>query len=304
MPLPKKLTPVALLLAAALALLSLLALARSEARPEHSLVARGEGLAQASGCYACHAPSEPEPRRNFRASSSGAYRPRGIPSFWENGIESGDLLKEWIRDGVPAGERERHQRFLVQMPAYGDGFLDEEEIEALAAWILAKGLSLTDGMGNGELEVPETLDVQALSSEELFVYGDRIARRNACYQCHGELGQGGVANPKSFKGYIPGFFGKDFLDLTEQGDREEIAHWIDHGRGRAIEQGLTGRLAKRYFDRQATGMPGYDGLIRENEKEALVEYLLLLNQMGPLGTGELETLNQRLLQAVLREANP
>jgi mono/diheme cytochrome c family protein len=120
------------------------------------------------------------------------------------------------------------------------------------------------------------------------VQGDRLSRKFGCYQCHGELGQGGVANPGSFKGYIPGFFGNDFLKLTAQGDRSEILHWIDHGRGQAIESGLAGKLAKRYFDGQAIPMPGYRDQLSPPEKELLADFMLLINKSGPLSAKEIE----------------
>ena len=126
-------------------------------------------------------------------------RPRGLPTFWENGIDSGERLTEWIRDGAPADEMEKHQRLLIQMPAYGDGFLSDQEIDSIAAWILAKGLAFTGGMGNADAPVPESVVPAGLSRDELLVLGDRISRQQACYQCHGELGQGGVSNPESFK---------------------------------------------------------------------------------------------------------
>lgn len=275
-------------------------LALGAMRAEHSPVSRGEGLVLSSGCYACHASSEQENRVNFRSSSSGKYRSRGLPTFWENGIDRAAIIKEWIRDGVPAGEREKHERLLVQMPAYGEGHLAEEEIESITAWILAKGLSLSGGMGNADLDVPDVVSGE-LSRDELLVYGDRLARQQACYQCHGELGQGGVANPASFKGYIPGFFGDDYNELTEGGDPGEVLHWIEHGRGLAVESGLKGKLARFYFEGQATGMPGYGSLLSENEKALLVDYLRLLNEMGPLGSGDLETFNQLISKYVLLE---
>jgi len=126
------------------------------------------------------------------------------------------------------------------------------------------------------------------------VSGDLLSRRHGCYQCHGELGQGGIANPDSFKGYIPGFQGTDFLKLTANGDRAEILHWIDHGRGRAIEAGVLGGIAKRYFDRQAIPMPGYRDQLTAAEKELLADYLLLVNKAGPLSVQEIERLVQLL----------
>lgn len=299
--LPKRIKFSAFLVMSLVLAVLVLGLLYSARRAESSPVSRGEALAVSAGCYACHAASEVEPRVNFRVSSSGAYRSRGLPTFWEDGIESAEIVKEWIRDGSPADERERQQSYLIQMPAYGGDHLSEDEIESLTAWILAKDLSLSGGMGTIELDLPDTLDPEALTDDQLLVFGDRISRQYACYQCHGELGQGGVPNPASFKGYIPGFFGDDFLELTDGGAREEILYWIDHGRGKAIESGWKGRFAKYFFERQATGMPGYESLLSESEKEVLVDFMLLLNAMGPLGTEEIERLSQLITKQVFSE---
>lgn len=274
-----------------------------EKRSEVSPVAHGEELVVASGCYACHGAGEMDTRTNFRASSSGKYRAKSVPTFWENGIEEAAILKEWIRDGSTERERERHKRYLMQMPAYGAEHLDELQIDAMAAWVLAEGLGLSNGIGNGELPMPElTLEeVVALSEDRLFKLGDRLSRQQACYQCHGELGQGGVMNLASFKGYIPGFFGDGFLKLTDGGSREEIMHWIDHGRGIAIESGVTGVLSKKYFEGQAIPMPAYESLLSVSEKAILVDYLLLLNEKGPMASEDVEVAIAVLSQPVAVE---
>ena len=291
----------------ALSLLCVLALLAAiyalERRGEVSPVARGEWLAEANGCYACHGRSERDPRANFRRTSSGSMRAKSVPTFWENGIEDPDVIKEWIRDGHPADEEKRHERFLIQMPAYGDRFMDESEIDAVAAWILAEGFNLTEGMGNATLAMPElpVQEVADLNASTIMTLGDRLSRQQGCYQCHGQLGQGGVSNPLAFKEYIPGFWGRDFLALTDGGKREEILHWIEHGRGKKIESGVKGRLAKRYFERQAIPMPPYKNLLSESEKAVLVEYLLLLNQKGPLTADAVEALVRSVSERALQE---
>ena len=257
-----------------------------EKQPESSPVSRGARLAEQAGCFACHGRSEEEPRFNLRQAAPGEWRPRNNPSLWEGEITEAKLLVDWITNGVPADEVEKHRQLLIRMPAYRDR-LTPGEIEDIAAWILAEGLKIwTDPRA-----VKAPVAGQTLAPDQLLVAGDALARRHGCYQCHGELGQGGVANPDSFKGYIPGFQGKDFLKLTGNGDRAEILHWIDHGRGRAIETGLLGRLAKKYFDGQAIPMPGYDGKLAAAEKELLADYLLLLNKKGPLTAEEIESLH-------------
>lgn len=262
-----------------------------ERRPERSIVAHGKELATIQGCFACHGTSEADPRANLRKTSTGEWKPKSIPTFWENGIDRVDVLVDWITHGVPAEEAEAHKRLFIQMPAY-EKFMSPADIEAITAWILSDAIRLTQGspQPTADLQTLDATKVAQLDPDRLLILGDRLARKHACYQCHGEFGQGGAANPESFKEYIPGFFGHDFRKLTKDGDREEILHWIDHGRGRDIEAGALGSLAKKYLDAQAIGMPGYHDQLTAVEKTILTEYLLLLNKKGPLSAKELERL--------------
>ena len=54
------------------------------------------------------------------------------------------------------------------------------------------------------------------------VAGEKLARKYHCFQCHGQLGQGGFKNAKSLKGYIPGYFGKDFKMLTNNANPKSV----------------------------------------------------------------------------------
>ena len=201
------------------------------------------------------------------------------------------MLIDWVTNGVPADKAARHKTFFIQMPAYKDR-LKPDEIEAIAAWILAEGLKISQA--SATKYGPATPPKGPLEPDQLFAAGDHLSRKYGCYQCHGELGQGGVANPDSFKGYIPGLFGKDVAKLTANLDRDEILHWIDHGRGRAIESGLLGKLAKKYFDQQATQMPGYRDQLTVEEKGLLADFVILLNKKGPLPPSEIERLTALL----------
>lgn len=255
-----------------------------EKQPEQSPVSRGAKLADQAGCFACHGRGEEEPRFNLRQAAPGKWRSKSNPSLGDGEITKLDVLVDWITHGVPADEAEQHKQLFIRMPAYQDR-LTPGEIEDIAAWILAEGLK---AQVESDAEAPQPASGQSLTPDQLLVAGDQLARQNGCYQCHGELGQGGISNPDSFKGYIPGFQGHDFLELTNQGDRSEVLHWIDHGRGQAIEKGLLGRVAKKYFDGQAIPMPGYRDQLTAAEKELLADYLLLLNKSGPLSAREIE----------------
>ena len=269
-----------------------------ERTPKHSPVSRGKERAVANGCFACHGSSEGEHRANFRKLASGVWKPKSIPTLWENGIDSADVLNEWIAKGVTADQAEEHSRLFIKMPAYED-FMKPADIEAVSAWILAEAIRHSQGAATTKIALPDEAEIAQLAPDRLLVLGDAVSRKHGCYQCHGELGQGGVMNPKSFKQIIPGFFGKDFLELTNDGDREEILHWIDHGRGRHVESGLMGFLATRFLDGQAIGMPGYRDHLTNAEKALLTEFLLHLNKAGPLTAKELE----RILK-LLSEASP
>ncbi len=255
-----------------------------EKQPERSPVGRGEALAQSAGCFACHGRGDGEARVNLRRTGDN-WTAKSNPTFWDAGINQRAELVEWITNGVTASHAERHKKLFIQMPAY-QARLKPDEIDAIAAWILAEGIKLTQAPNlKKPFALPEKLPTEANAR---FVLGDRLARRHGCYQCHGELGQGGVTNPASFKGYIAGFFGDDLLELTNHGDRAEIQHWIDHGRGRAVEAGPLGRVAKHFLDRQAIPMPGYRDVLTPAEKEVLTDFVLQLHAKGPLPAAEIE----------------
>lgn len=253
-----------------------------EKQPEVSPVGHGEILAAQAGCFACHGRGDGEPRFNLRQTDK--WVAKNNPTMWDNGIVESAELIDWITHGVPANKAASHRKLFIQMPAY-EHRLKPEEIDAIAGWILAEGLKFTQVEA---IKTPLPPAEGKLTADQLLVAGDRLSRQHGCYQCHGELGQGGVANTDSFKGYIPGFFGKDFRLLTKDGDRSEILYWIDHGRGHAVEKGLLGRLASHYFETQAIKMPGYADTLTAAEKEILTDYMLLLNSKGPLPAKEVE----------------
>jgi mono/diheme cytochrome c family protein len=260
-----------------------------ESKPETSPISRGEQLAHVAGCYACHGTSIDDPRVNFRLRDS-AWQATDIAPIWEE-EHSAQSIMTWVTHGVPESRRASHQNLLMQMPAYGDdGHLTEAEIEDVTAWALAAGLRGFQGYDNFVEDMPTLTaeQVDALDEEEIVLWGDRLSRQAGCYQCHGELGQGRIGNPASFKGYIPGFQGDDFLKLTANGDPAEIRHWINYGRGQAIESGLLGGLAQGYFDRQAIPMPGYRDLLDDSEIEVLVNYVQWLHRQGPMTAVDVE----------------
>lgn len=120
------------------------------------------------------------------------------------------------------------------------------------------------------------------SPDNLLAAGESLAREYHCFRCHGEMGQGGFENPNSLKGYVPGYFGSDFRELTNDASPDSIRAWISQGTDLALlEKPITGRIARYFFDRQAVSMPSYQSL-DPAEIEILVRYLIALNELGPM----------------------
>jgi mono/diheme cytochrome c family protein len=120
------------------------------------------------------------------------------------------------------------------------------------------------------------------TSDNPLAAGEHLARQYHCFQCHGQLGQGGFKNADSLKGYVPGYFGADFRILTNNSDPASVREWILNGMNNAlVEEPLTGRIAQFFFSRQAVHMPRYNSL-RAEEVDALVNYVLALQDIGPM----------------------
>lgn len=190
--------------------------------------------------------------------------------------QSLEELRQWIEDGVPEN-RKNSERFLarreshaLRMPAYKE-VLNPGEIDDLLAFVTLTQYQQEAEKSGGRSE------------------GERLARRYACFTCHGELGQGGVENQNSLKGYIPGFFGTDFRALARNGDRQDLREWILDGYSQAFyNQGFAGFYPGRYFmNRQGINMPAYRDHMTDAEVETLVDYLIELMEQGPLKASDL-----------------
>ena len=127
------------------------------------------------------------------------------------------------------------------------------------------------------------------NAQNLLIAGEQLARRYHCFNCHGQLGQGGLANSRSFKGYVPGYFGRDFRILTRNANPESVQQWIMYGVDpNILENPLTGRIAKFFFARQAIRMPSFKSL-KPDEIDTLVNYVIALNQYGPMTASLIRT---------------
>lgn len=112
--------------------------------------------------------------------------------------------------------------------------------------------------------------------------GERLARQYNCFQCHGELGQGGFRNAGALKGYIPGYFGKDFALLTQNGSPESVRSWISQGIDPAIYSNpVDGLFARFFIERQEVSMPIFASL-PDSSIQILADYVIALNQLGAM----------------------
>jgi hypothetical protein len=95
-------------------------------------------------------------------------------------------------------------------------------------------------------------------------------------------------NPRSFKGYIPGWFGSDFDELTNGGDREIVAEWIVDGTSAHVTNQSFGRgmIARHFGESQTIKMPAFERRMPSEDLDLVVDYVLLLRSLGDVGLDE------------------
>jgi hypothetical protein len=85
--------------------------------------------------------------------------------------------------------------------------------------------------------------------------GYQTAKTWGCFSCHGAGASGGLPNPGSLTGFVPGWYGDDFKDLVR--GRQEFDSWIRDG---GIPRLAKNPLAARFIRRQRIQMPRYRNL--------------------------------------------
>ncbi len=205
-------------------------------RWEQNPILRGRLLAEDLGCFACHRPyagvEVPNPGSRwgtvprFAAGNAFMYAPerREIEEFIRHGAP-----RSWLDDEEV---RRRLETQHLRMPAFGD-VLSDGEVADLVAYV-----SAVEGVerAGGEAAAP----------------GRDLAREHGCLSCHGVEGSGGLANPGSLGGFIPGFLGRNFEHLVS--GEEEFRQWV--------LDGTSSRLAENpvvcfFWRRQKIAMPAY-----------------------------------------------
>jgi len=228
------------------------------APPRDNAAQRGRALAASFGCFNCHGPGGrggvPNP------GSKGGE----VPSFHQGTImmyAHGDQdLREYILDGAPAAKlarpeyRAEIEAQAIRLPAFRSE-LSTRQVDDLVTYLRA---------ASGLLAPPD--DTPAAK-------GADVAMSAGCFDCHGDLGIGGMPNPGSLKGYIPGFGGPDFDELVRSDD--ELRAWIAEG---GIPRLREDRLASFFIERQRVQMPAFKDLLQQGDVDALVAYVRWIAQ--------------------------
>jgi mono/diheme cytochrome c family protein len=226
---------------------------------EVSTYSRGASVYTELGCGTCHESLVLGPIQLPR---------KPAPHVFEKWIETSELL-EHVRFGSYGSDdyavAQRSIPRKIKMPAYND-WIAESDLRALLVF----------------LQVNQLTNMRSKSA------GQNLARKYGCFDCHGPLGLGGVVNPRSFKGYIPGWFGSDFDELTNGGDREIVAEWIVDGTSAHVTNQSFGRgmIARHFGESQTIKMPAFERRMPSEDLDLVVDYVLLLRSLGDVGLDE------------------
>lgn len=211
-------------------------------------VRRGVQKARALGCFHCHgelgSAGLPDP------GTPGDEVPPWTGGTWMMYVKDDADVREFILDGRRHSQESgdiASSGHEIRMPAYREVISASDVDDLVAAYAVLSGMSLP------------AADSSARKGYEL-------ARTWNCFACHGPGGSGGLDNPRSFTGFVPGWYGADFHDLVR--DRAEFDEWLTRGQSRRLAEN---RVAAWFFGRQRIRMPRYTSLSAA-ERDALWEY--------------------------------
>lgn len=103
--------------------------------------------------------------------------------------------------------------------------------------------------------------------------GERVAHDYGCFVCHGPEGRGGVADPGSRNGFVPGWDGPTVATLAT--DENEVIEWIQDGVPRRLK--AVHEVAQRS---PLIPMPAYRGRISPAELSDLLTYFRAVSTFG------------------------
>lgn len=147
------------------------------------------------------------------------------------------------------------------------------------------------------VRLKRTFDRRAKSADQnRLLQGEILARQYNCFQCHGEMGQGGFRNVGALKGYIPGYFGNDFARLTQGGSTESVRTWISQGIDPALfANPIEGNIAEYFIERQEVSMPRF-GTLPDSSIQILTDYVIALNKFGEMDASSIRAYGRQTQQ--------
>ena len=98
--------------------------------------------------------------------------------------------------------------------------------------------------------------------------GYRVALRSGCFNCHGPNGTGGVKNPGSKDGEVPGFSGGTLMMWVKS--EQELREYILDG---APARKRADAKYRQQMESQLLAMPAFRAFVSAGEVEDLVAYL-------------------------------
>jgi mono/diheme cytochrome c family protein len=223
---------------------------RWQAAAEAGPVQRGERVALRMGCFGCHGPGGaggiPDP------GSRAGDVPTWVGGSWMMYNHAPGDVRDWIRDGHPAGQRP-DAGALIKMPAFR-GRMSAAELADLTVYVLTVS------------QFGDPADAKAVAGRD-------VALRFGCLGCHGPEGRGLISDPGSLKGYIPAWDGADYADLVH--DDAELRQWVQKG---AADRLRANPAARHFLDTEAIQMPAFGDRIKPEELDALASYVRWVRQ--------------------------
>ena len=212
-------------------------------------VRRGLRTAGKLGCFSCHG----------ELGQRGLPDPRvaklNVPSWNSLAQARSPRTDSDIRDTISKGSYPPYENPAIEMPAYEE-LLNGSDLDDLVA----------------TFKVLSGRNVPAAASGER--RGLDLAFEWRCFQCHGFAGSGGLANPGSFSGFVPGWYGADFDDLVR--NRREFDEWILEGSLSRLDDHV---IASYFTRRQRVSMPAY-GEMSQSDLDDLWAYVVWLGATG------------------------
>jgi mono/diheme cytochrome c family protein len=193
-------------------------------------VRRGLHTASKLGCFSCHG------ELGQRGLPDPGVANLRVPSWTSLAKARSPRTASDIRDAISKGSYPPYDDPAIEMPAYGD-FLHGSDLDDLVA----------------SFKVLSGKNVPAAASDAR--RGLDLALEWRCFQCHGFAGSGGLSNPGSLSGFVPGWYGSAFDDLVRS--RREFDEWIREGAVARLDDHL---IASYFTRRQRVSMPAYGEL--------------------------------------------